>query len=308
MFKGFAGIVKYIQLYYQAYFKPGYFFAIILMLAGIIYVNYQHIPLPGTMHATWLQKFGAHYLLYFLPFAAAYAGQYFFYKNLFYFKLKWFWVLIILAPAFFSFRVNFNFHHPLIQQQWQAQEMVFWIAAFNLVVKALVLIIPAGLLWWYKNLQKKDSFGFKKTTYIQPYFILLLMMFPLVVLASYNPAFLKQYPRGMNVVTDTLADKSGYWLLYELCYAFDFLSIEFFFRGFLIIAFTRICGMHAVIPAACFYCCIHLGKPMPEAISSFFGGLLLGIISYNTKSIWGGLIIHIGIAWLMELLAFLQHP
>ena len=45
---------------------------------------------------------------------------------------------------------------------------------------------------------------------------------------------------------------------------------------------------------------------MAEAISSFFGGLLLGIISYNTKSIWGGLIIHIGIAGSMEILAYIQ--
>jgi hypothetical protein len=51
---------------------------------------------------------------------------------------------------------------------------------------------------------------------------------------------------------------------------------------------------------ACFYCTIHFGKPPGEAISSFWGGLLLGIISYNTKSIWGGLIVHLGIAWMME--------
>ena len=42
------------------------------------------------------------------------------------------------------------------------------------------------------------------------------------------------------------------------------------------------------------------GKPLGEDISSFWCGLLLGIISYNTQSIWGGLIVHLGIAWLME--------
>ena len=87
----------------------------------------------------------------------------------------------------------------------------------------------------------------------------------------------------------------------------DFLSIEFFFRGFLIITFIRYCGMRAIVPAACFYCCVHLGKPMAEAISSFFGGLLLGIISYNTLSIWGGLLIHVGIAWMMEIAAYVGH-
>jgi hypothetical protein len=28
--------------------------------------------------------------------------------------------------------------------------------------------------------------------------------------------------------------------------------------------------------------------------------LLLGVIVYNTRSIWGGLLVHLGIAWLME--------
>ena len=75
---------------------------------------------------------------------------------------------------------------------------------------------------------------------------------------------------------------------------------EFFFRGFLILSLFRICGAKCIIPAACFYCAIHLGKPAGEAISSFWGGLVLGIISYNTKSIWGGLIVHLGMAWFME--------
>jgi hypothetical protein len=65
--------------------------------------------------------------------------------------------------------------------------------------------------------------------------------------------------------------------------------------------------MHCIIPVACFYCTIHLGKPMGEAISSFFGGTILGIVVYNTGSIWGGLIVHLGTAWMMELGGWLRH-
>ena len=60
-------------------------------------------------------------------------------------------------------------------------------------------------------------------------------------------------------------------------------------------------GKDAILPMAVFYCTIHFGKPIGECISSFFGGLLLGIITFNTRSIIGGLIVHLGIAWLMEL-------
>ena len=60
-------------------------------------------------------------------------------------------------------------------------------------------------------------------------------------------------------------------------------------------------GKDAILPMACFYCTIHFGKPLGECISSYFGGMLLGIVVYNTRSIFGGLMVHLGIAWLMEI-------
>ena len=133
-------------------------------------------------------------------------------------------------------------------------------------------------------------------------------MLPLIIAAGTQQDFLKVYPKAAfikNLPLNSWID-SGRYILFELCYGFDFLSIEFFFRGFLILALLQICGAHCIIPAACFYCAIHLGKPMAEAISSIFGGLFLGIIVYNTKSIRGGLLVHLGIAWLMELSGWLM--
>jgi hypothetical protein len=43
-----------------------------------------------------------------------------------------------------------------------------------------------------------------------------------------------------------------------------------------------------------------------KAISFVFGGYLLGVIAYETKSIWGGIIVHVGIAWMMEAIGFWQ--
>ena len=53
-------------------------------------------------------------------------------------------------------------------------------------------------------------------------------------------------------------------------------------------------------PIACFIAAFILANrsAKPSAVS---GGLFLGIISYNTRSIWGGLLVHLGIAWSMEL-------
>lgn len=141
-----------------------------------------------------------------------------------------------------------------------------------------------------------------KKTNLRPYFIMLLIMLPLIAAASTQPDFLSTYPKLKEVLPLPPAAQPGwlYQLFFELSYGSDFLSIEVFFRGFLVIGFMQWVGKDAIIPMACFYCSIHFGKPLGECISSYFGGFLLGIISYHTRSIYGGLMVHLGIAWLME--------
>jgi len=150
-------------------------------------------------------------------------------------------------------------------------------------------------------------YGMKRLNDTKPYLLLILFMIPLITLAATQSDFLKMYPRAQIVAGWQLQPRNLYYILHELFYSMDFITIEVFFRGFLIIALIQLCGRQCIVPAACFYCCIHLGKPMGEAISSFAGGLLLGIVSYNTNSIRGGLTVHLGIAWLMEIAGFIAH-
>jgi hypothetical protein len=89
-------------------------------------------------------------------------------------------------------------------------------------------------------------------------------------------------------------------LFFEISYGIDFLAIEVFFRGFIVLAFAHFVGKDAILPMAAFYCVIHFGKPVPECISSYFGGLILGVLTFETGTILGGLLVHLGIAWLME--------
>jgi hypothetical protein len=132
---------------------------------------------------------------------------------------------------------------------------------------------------------------------------MLLVMVPLIAAASTQPDFLDMYPKlkDVNPVLAGVENRWFYHLLHELSYGSDFISVELFFRGFLVLAFVKIAGKDAILPMACFYCTIHFGKPLGECISSYFGGLLLGIVVYNTRSIIGGLMVHLGIAWLMEI-------
>ena len=173
----------------------------------------------------------------------------------------------------------------------------------KLITVSLLLLV----IWKFNDANKPFYGTGTSNLNPKPYLIMLLIMIPVIALASTQSDFLYTYPKLKQIpfLTSHSHYSTLYKILYELSYGSDFFTIELFFRGFLIIAFSKWFGKDCILPMACFYCTIHFGKPMAECISSFFGGLVLGIITYNTRNIWGGLIVHLGIAWLMELGGYL---
>ncbi|MBC7423766.1 MAG: CPBP family intramembrane metalloprotease [Ferruginibacter sp.] len=275
------------------------------MLGCLIYLNYwQHVEKKYVAAATTkLGRFIGYYLLYLIPFAGAFFLQLLFYKDCSYYKNGWFWAILVLAPAFFAFRINFNWQQGWIKDHYTGVAQAFYLQSINWIVRVFILLIPVFIIWVLKDKGTQPFYGSVPLASVTPYLWMLLIMLPLIALASTQADFLKVYPKAafINKIPTHSWQDGWRYMAYELCYGFDFISIEFFFRGFLILSLVRICGMHCIVPAACFYCAIHLGKPMGEAISSFFGGTFLGIVVYNTGSIWGGLIVHLGIAWMMEI-------
>lgn len=300
-------IIQYLRKFYVKDFRLFYFIPVIVMMGTIIYLNYRH-QLQNNMVAdgsNWWRSFLGYWLLYLIPFAVAFLLQFFFIKNITWHKNYWFWIILFLAPAFFSFRVNFHFHQPLLKHFWSGDELVFWTTSINRIVKVFILLMLIFIIWYLKDSGNQSFYGTSALKNIKPYLLMLLLMAPIVAFACTRSDFLQTYPDSKFIQQLSLSSKKTYYIIYELCYGFDFVSIEFFFRGFLILSLYKICGPQCIIPVACFYCAIHFGKPLGEAISSFWGGILLGIISYHTKSIWGGLIVHLGIAWMMEACSWL---
>ena len=295
-------IIQYLRQFYTKDFRLFYFIPVIALMGIIIYLNYRYQlqdNLIGDGNNLW-RSFAGYWLLYFVPFAAAFLLQFFFIKNITWHKSYWFWIILFLGPAFFSFRVNFYFHQPLLKHFWSGDELVFWNNSINRIVKVFILLIPVFIVWYIKDKDNQLFYGATAIKDLKPYLIMLLMMAPFVAIACTRSDFLQTYPDSKFIQQLSLSSKKIHYIIYELCYGFDFVSIEFFFRGFLILSLYKICGPQCIVPVACFYCAIHCGKPLGEAISSFWGGIFLGIISYHTKSIWGGLIVHVGIAWIME--------
>ncbi len=143
----------------------------------------------------------------------------------------------------------------------------------------------------------------------KPYFYILLLLIPLVTIASFLPNFQIYYPRLKFWIFTESFDLSVFKLsvIYELAYGLDFISVELFFRGALVVGMAKVLGKEAILAMAATYCFIHFGKPVGEAISSFFGGYILGVIALNHKNINGGIIVHLGIAFMMEIAAIIQY-
>ena len=291
-------IIGYIRKY-LTHVNRKVLFLCTLQSAVLIYLNYAHhlekwitkldfLPWPG---------FSGHFLIFIFAFSL----PYFFYwllekKN--YFLNKPFAVLLVVAAAIFSLKMAMNTDLPLsTNQNWNE----YWNQVLYWPVRVILLTVILFFVW--KTLDPQQPFyGLTaKNLNWKPYVLMLLLMTPLIAMASTQKDFLMMYPKLRSSFISTAQLTWFHKFLFELSYGTDFFSIELFFRGFLILAFMKWAGKDAILPMACFYCTIHFGKPLGECISSYFGGIILGIVVANTRSIWGGLIVHLGIAWLMEM-------
>ncbi|MBS1759897.1 MAG: CPBP family intramembrane metalloprotease [Bacteroidetes bacterium] len=296
-------IVKYIRLYYQIVNKRS-LLSISLFTALLIFINFYFGIDDKIRTYSWLTKLSLWYLEYCIAFIIPYFIVNFVDKSALQFN-KRFLTLLFIAPLLFALKqtINFDFHFTEnieLNSYWQ--KVIYWPA---LLLISFVLIY---FIWLWNDKKYQPFYGFKaKGTNWRPYWLMLVFMIPLIAAASTQNDFLAVYPKLQSLIELSSIGEIPIWqkVLYELSYGSDFINIELFFRGFLVLAFIKWAGKDALLPMACFYCAIHFGKPLGECISSFFGGMLLGIIVYNTRSILGGLIVHLGIAWMMELGGFI---
>ncbi|HMH20383.1 MAG TPA: CPBP family intramembrane glutamic endopeptidase [Puia sp.] len=231
-------------------------------------------------------------------------------------------ILLLIAPLFFAFKMVHWDLSFLVPSGWPYPWGQYTLVILQLPAKLLALIMMLAVCrsmlhnGGSESLKKAGGagdgspeagsglFGFTGRGFAaKPYFLILIGLIPLIALASTQHDFLLTYPKVKNIAfINGYAQPAWPWkLLYELSYGLDFVSIELFFRGFLVIGLAPWAGKEVILPMAAFYCTIHFGKPLGECISSFFGGMALGVIAWRTRSILGGLIVHLGLAWLMEI-------
>ena len=322
-------LIRDLRTHLRADFRPDLYLTSALLLAGLITLNYT-IDLEDTYidsyRGSWKRP-----VLYILLYASIYytaMGLWtYFHKRLDIWRNSRFWLHTGVGWVAYGFYAGFYGYNEWSQQLLGGQIYVFAFYCLSNLHSILTLVLP--LFLYYKLVDREPSYfyGLKpKREGLQVYATLMLLMVPIVAVASFQTSFLDFYP----TYKDTTANEQlnvPEWvtaLIYELSYGWDFLPTELMFRGFMVIGLSRIFSnnqhgrarpsvarpsvarLGVVLPMVVAYASIHFGKPLGETISSVFGGYLLGVLALYTRSIWGGLLIHLSIAWGMDGAAFLQ--
>jgi len=301
-------IIGYLRNYFQSV-NRSVFLLTTLLVAIAITCNYSLGIEPAiTAMSSWPARIAGFFVLFGFIFTTAWLLQFLLASESIP-ENRFFFVLLLAAPAIFAIKITFDEVAGYFTAQLPFPWNRYWYKVLDWPLKLLVTALLVTAVWRWGRFEKPVAGLQAKGFNVQPYLLLLLVMVPLIAFAATQNDFLRTYPKVQRIdVINQYVQHSFPWkLLYELSYGIDFVTIEFFFRGFLVLAFARFAGKHAILPVAAFYCSIHFGKPLFECITSFFGGIVLGAVVYNTRSIWGGLIVHLGIAWLMELAGYLGH-
>lgn len=297
-------LILYIKQFWQEAGNLPYLLTMCSWLAFVIWLF--HSPL-GNMSRPQGLVFQA--IAYIATIALASWGQGYFYTQPVQQKrVFWQWMAVVLVILLI--RKGFVYHRVWIQAQvpFSLQYIAEQLTVYSF--RILTFALPVWLVWRFFDHKSKPSlYGFSVKTFSPlPYLLLLLCFAPFIYYASTTASFLQQYPiYKSNFAAAYLKINALIPMFsFELLYGIDFVFVEVFFRGFLIIFIGRYLGVQAIILAASMYCLFHLGKPVAETASSFFGGMLLGIFSHYSRSIYGGIMLHLGVAYMMELFAYLQ--
>jgi len=303
-------IWKYLTTHVREDFHATQYLLIVLFLILSIGFNYQFDFNDRFLNTqTGFLKFFYRFLFFSVAYYAASFIVNISKKQVQVFNQRAFWLRSILAIAVLSLDSSLPFLGGWLESSFDPH-LYNWAYKVGVnLISFFTVCLPLFAFYFFFERNQKHLYGLRATHVdLRPYFQMLLIMLPILLVASFNSSFQRQYPMYRTSSAHTYLDVPE-WVtvsVYELAYGLDFITVELLFRGFMVIGMIGVLGRSAVLPMAVTYCFLHFGKPPGEAISSVVGGYILGVIAMETRSIWGGIIVHVGIAWMMETIAFAQ--
>lgn len=312
MFQSCSKLVVEIFRFAKSDFKPWVYAYSALAIGTLIAINYtselyknilQNSYFNNTSMLYFALFYSAVYFMVLIPILLLDKQLPLLKKKSTYLKPLIFIVLYSISVGYFDYRtwrIDTLFY----------EENVYLIRIISQLKSLIIFFIPLVIIKLYYDKKVNGLYGIAKGgSEIVGYFVFFLLLLPFIVLASFTPDFQKAYPQFKPWEYEGIFNFPTwlYTLIFQISYAIDFIMTELMFRGALVIGLISVLNKRAVLPMVALYCVIHFGKPLAETVSSVFGGYILGALAYQTRHIWGGIIVHILIALAMEIAALAQY-
>ncbi len=126
---------------------------------------------------------------------------------------------------------------------------------------------------------------------------------PVLVGLSLLPSFQAVYPMARGNSADACSMTA-----FLLAYGLQFVGVELFFRGFLLLVLRPVLGLWGVAVMLLPYTMLHFSKPPLETLGSMLFGLMLALTALRSRSILDGVGIHLILAFTLELLGLCELP
>jgi uncharacterized protein len=210
-----------------------------------------------------------------------------------------FYVFLSFIESIFNFPSDY-FSLLLDQSHWKKLIEFAWWTSCHLL--AFVLLPWILIRYFFKESIADFGWRWQEThKHWAGYACLLAPILCFVYIASLGDEFIHHYP-FYKLTQRSYLD----FLLWEILYLTQFVCLEFFFRGFFLQALRPALGANAIWIMCVPYMMIHLPKLWPEATGAILFGFFLGILAMRSRSIWGGVLVHAGVALSMDIAAILR--
>jgi len=182
-------------------------------------------------------------------------------------KLKFDWKIVTIT-IISTLLIMVDYYHKLFAYKYWDRLLLY------LVIPLLITVL------FFRENPKDYGFSFGDWKLGLTYtFIGILLMAPVIYYLGHGDAKMKEYYERFLVGQP--------WTTF-----LDLFGWEFFFRGWILFAYTRKFGPDALWLHAVPFALAHLGKPEVETLSTIFGGFAFGWIAWRTNSFLYAFLIH----------------
>lgn len=307
-------LILLLKDYIKTTFNLKLYLSIVILLSVLITINYQldfEHAIINSFYGSWIRGiiiFGVEFVPYLLTciLITVFTDQ----KD--FFKQSGFWISSLFIFGIMAFERGAYFENYARDFSHTRSQYVFYFKLIGNLEPFFLVITP--LLLTYFIVDKKylnHCYGIQtKNVDFKPYFIMFGIMVIPIFLASLTEDFQNMYPKAEGAQYVAFAKSTNIsslssFIYFEIFYLLSFIAVELVYRGYLIFRIEKYLGDYVVLPMVVVYAILHFGKPIGETFGSIGGGYILGILALRTKNIYGGVAIHMGVAFLMEVFTLL---